>query len=476
MNESGQAALAPKALAAVRREKMLHDGENVLVALSGGADSMALLIFLCHYREELKLGSLSAAHINHGLRGEEAKRDEDFVRSECERLGVPLFVYKTDVAAEAQKRGEGIEEAGRRVRYAYLAKQAESLNACVATAHTLSDSIETVLFHMARGCGLRGLCGIPPVRFYRGDTGQVKIIRPLIDCTRADTEEFCAAQDIPFVQDSTNADISFARNRIRHCLVPEFRSINAGAEEAFLRLMRHARSDEALLNELAEDALGKAELTDGRDGYDAGALYRLPQALRVRALESAIRKKTECRCSDVQLMKIEALFVHNGSFTLNGTTQVRVSQGRFAVIVNNNKTESKNISQEILLKPGISCIFNGRIYMPRLLSIEEFKKQQKVHKNLLKNALDYDKITGKLILRARRPGDSCHPAGRGIKKTLKKLFGEAKLPAERRDAVPLVCDQNGIVLVGGFGCDDRVRIDEAARRVLVLYENERVEQ
>lgn len=467
MNESGQTALVAKALAAIRRENMLHDGDNILVALSGGADSMSLLVFLHRYREEFRLGSLTAAHVNHRLRGEEADRDEQFVREQCRHLDIPLLVYKANVAAEAQKSGEGIEEAGRRIRYAYLAEQAEQRNACIATAHTLSDSIETVLFHMARGCGLRGLCGIPPVRDYTDAGRHIPVIRPLIDCTRPDIEAFCGQYGIPYVQDSTNTDTAYARNRIRHRILPEFRSINPDFESVFLRMMRHAQNDEAYLAELAQSALKDAELTDGRDGYDAQILNRLPSALRIRAIQAAITEKTEYCCSDAQLKVIENLLKKNGSLILNSNARIRVSQGRFAVLID-EIAESDSFLKKIYLTPGISCIFYGRIYMPRLMSLEDFEKQQKIHKNLLKNSLNYDKITGNLILRTRLPGDAYRPAGRGLKKTIKKLFGEAKLPAEQRDAVPLVCDGEGIVLVTGFGCDERVRIDESTRRVLVL--------
>ena len=277
-----------KALAAVRRENMLCEGGNVLVALSGGADSMALLCFLREQRKALSIGTLTAAHINHGLRGEEAERDEAFVRAQCERLGIPLLVLRADVAGEATANGEGLEEAGRRVRYTFLTEQARRLHARIATAHTLSDSIETVLFHMARGCGLRGLCGIPPVRTSSFDE-TILIIRPLIDCTRTDIEDYCERGAIPFVNDSTNSDPSYARNRIRHHIVPEFKAINPDAEAAFFRLQKHARAEDAFLDGLAEKALRNAALTDGRDGYNAGILRKLPEVLRNRALAMVVR-------------------------------------------------------------------------------------------------------------------------------------------------------------------------------------------
>ena len=192
-----------RALETIQRHHLLAPGAAVIAAVSGGADSMALLFLLEEIREEFSL-KLSAAHIHHGLRGAEADRDEALVRDTCKRLQIPLSTLHADVALEAERTGEGIEECGRRVRYAYL----ESLDehALIATAHTLDDQLETFLMHFARGAGLHGLCGIPAKRG--------RIIRPLIDCTREEIEAYCAQRQIPYVIDSTNLSHDYVRNRV----------------------------------------------------------------------------------------------------------------------------------------------------------------------------------------------------------------------------------------------------------------------
>mgnify|MGYP000253249413 FL=1 len=257
MNEIGS-NLVNKAYNAIEQERMLDKTEkneavNVLVALSGGADSMALLHFFIQHKNKLGIVKLSAAHINHMLRDDESERDENFVSEQCRALGIPLYLKKTDVAREAELSGEGLEEAGRRIRYDFFYEIALKTSSVIATAHTLSDSIETVLLNQARGCGLKGLYGIPPVREVTVDGKVLKIIRPLIYCTRAEIEDFCRENGIRYVTDSTNSQTDFSRNRIRHIVVPSLKSINPDVESAFLRLMQHARQDGELLETLAAE-------------------------------------------------------------------------------------------------------------------------------------------------------------------------------------------------------------------------------
>ncbi|KAA3379260.1 tRNA lysidine(34) synthetase TilS [Akkermansia muciniphila] len=170
---------------------MLKKGDSVLVCLSGGADSVSLLSVLRQLSGPWAL-TLYACHLNHCLRGEEARRDEDFVRALCKEWGVPLTVGREDVGKFAKESGRSVEEAAREVRYALFAKEAGRLGAKIATAHTLSDDVETVLFHVTRGTGLSGLCGIPPVRG--------NIIRPLLCCTRREVEAYLAEEGLSYVE------------------------------------------------------------------------------------------------------------------------------------------------------------------------------------------------------------------------------------------------------------------------------------
>ncbi|MCI8497643.1 MAG: tRNA lysidine(34) synthetase TilS [Clostridiales bacterium] len=257
---------------------MVKKGDCVLVGLSGGADSTSLLHVLCSMREEWKI-TVSAAHLNHCLRGEESDRDEAFCRKLCEQIGVSLTVERADVAKAAKRSGESVEQCGRRLRYALFERESLKNGARIATAHTLSDSVETVLLHLTRGTGLKGLCGIPPVRG--------NIIRPLIECTRADVERYAADQGLSFVEDSSNRSRDYARNRVRLDVVPVLETLNPSLAQSVSRMMRQARQDEQCLAGLAEEALRKAAR---QDGYSVSELLNCPDAVLTRAVIEAGRR------------------------------------------------------------------------------------------------------------------------------------------------------------------------------------------
>ena len=458
--EQAPAGLAFKTAEFVRLEALLQPGDRVLAAVSGGADSVALLHWLCAERAAGRLGGVAAAHLHHGLRGEEADRDEAFVRHLCEKLSVPLYVRREDVGARAREAGEGLEEAGRRLRYAFFDEIARTEGYDrVATAHTLSDNVETVLLHMTRGCGPDGLCGIAPSRG--------RLIRPLLTCTREEVEAYCRECGLDFVTDSTNADVTYARNRVRGRVVPELERINPKMQEAFGRLIRQARGDAACWEEQVQGGLRRAE--DEAGNYRLSVLRELPEAVRMRALRAAVRQRQSGECGDEALRRLDALLYADGTCTLPGGLQAesRASADclRFFFPV-----RPKEIAARCPVALGKVMTFWTKNYRLDVILAEDYRTRQKVHKNLLKNTLDYDKIIGDLYLRARLPGDAYHPAGRGVGKRIKKLFSEAHIAEEQRLSWPVLCDDAGIVLVPGFGCDERVRPDDSTRRVLVFAE------
>lgn len=249
--------------------KMIEEGNAVVIALSGGADSVSLL----HAMKQLsgRLGvEVSACHINHHIRGEESDRDMRFCEELCRRLGIPLVIREADVPALQQKH-ESLEECARRVRYDFFAEVSGGKK--LATAHNSNDCAETVLLNMMRGTGLKGLCGVPPVRG--------NIIRPLIYCTRADVEEYCRSNDLTWVTDSTNLDTDYTRNKIRHIILPEMLKINGSLFPTMNRMERSLRSDSDFLEEMAAKALEEARCLGG---YSAEALAALPTPLQSRAI------------------------------------------------------------------------------------------------------------------------------------------------------------------------------------------------
>jgi len=249
---------------------MLPPGAAVVAGLSGGADSVALLHWL-HSIMQANSIRLIAAHVNHGLRGEESDQDEAFCAALCERLDIPLHVKRLDIAAMAKAEGIGIEEAGRNARYAFFEELAQEIPGTrVALAHTLSDRIETMLLNMRRGAALRGLCSIPPVRALGGSA---MVIRPLIECSRAQVEAYCAGHQLDYRTDSSNLEPTYRRNQIRLEALPAlhlndnamrrmFRALEA--DEQFLLQEAERRSQEDNLPEPLQSRLLRQELISAR--------------------------------------------------------------------------------------------------------------------------------------------------------------------------------------------------------------------
>ena len=257
--------------------KMTENVRTVIAALSGGADSVSMLRALLMLRGELGI-TFRACHLNHCLRGEESDADEWFCAELCGRLEIPLDTARIDVNALRGKH-ESLEEAARRLRYGFfreVLKGAEA-PAVLATAHTASDNVETVLFNLTRGTGAGGLCGIPPVRRSDG----LVVVRPLIGCTRADAESFLEALGQNHITDRSNFSVEYSRNRIRLNVVPELEKINPALAEGIARMTRNLRGDNAYLEELAEKALSDSR--SGR-GWQAAQLAALPDPIKARAV------------------------------------------------------------------------------------------------------------------------------------------------------------------------------------------------
>lgn len=448
-----------KASDTIRRYGMFDGVKAVVAGVSGGADSMTLLHFLCAVKNEFGI-TVFAAHVNHGLRGAEADRDEQFVKDACRRLGVELFTLHADVRAETGKTGESEEQAGRRVRYEFFARLCEEHGAVAATAHTLSDAIETLLFNIARGTGLRGLCGIPPKRD--------GVIRPLIRDTRADIEAYCRENRIGFVTDSTNFCRDYARNRLRLDAAPVLYRVNPSFGRAAARLFDNLAEDEALLSQMAQSLLEKARA--GENEYDAAILRTAEPALRTRAVAEAARL---CSGTDQEARHIRAVCAILGKNA--GRLQIR---GCFAEIFRGKlrffrvfPDEGKNF-----VFPLAEGVYKNRYYDIIIKSVdgdEIAARLKKINKLYLKNALDCDKIIGSADVGGRRDGDFFRPAGRGVSKTLKKLYNEAGVGREKRAFLPCARDEKGILWVGGFGADERCAARAGTKRAFLLSVAER---
>lgn len=266
-------AFTDKVLKAISDCNMLNTGDAVVAALSGGADSVSLLQALILLRERLGI-TVSACHVNHCLRGAESDRDMQFCKDLCDKLGVELHILTIDVAAKQQKH-ESLEECARRIRYAFFDEVSRGKK--LATAHNSNDCAETVILNMLRGTGLKGLYGIPPVRG--------NIIRPLIYCTRAEVEQYCADNSLSYVTDSTNLSSDYTRNKVRQQILPQMLAINGSLFDTMSRMEKSLREDSELLESMASQALEKAQKNGG---WIASAIAALPKPIKARAVKQIL--------------------------------------------------------------------------------------------------------------------------------------------------------------------------------------------
>lgn len=425
----------------IERYNMALRGARVVVALSGGADSMALLYSLYSLRDEYDI-HLEACHINHGIRGEDAKRDECFVKAECEKLGVKLHIFSYDVPAVAKERKLGLEECGRQMRYEAFSSLGDCL---VATAHTLSDRCETLLLNETRGASLKGICSIPAVRG--------NIIRPLIDCTRDEIEEYCARNSISYVTDKTNFDDLYSRNRIRLNVIPELKKINPSFEKAISRLISSADEAQEYLQEETLKALNGARL---ENGYNADAIKAQHPLIRKRVLAEIIESEAGVKPELIHLELAEGI-LDGGTVQIIGETVIAVKGS--VLYVNPEAEESDEWEYDF---SDFEASFKGRKIKATVFNKNDVSPKQFVHNKVL----DYDAVVGKCIIRNRRAGDKMRLAGSSCTKTLKKLFNEKK--PEGRNNLMILSDEEGILWVEKLGCADRAKITEKTKKIIVI--------
>ena len=424
-------------------ESLLPVSGTVLCAVSGGADSVYLLHRLLESGVQVE-----CAHFNHCLRGAESDRDEAFVRALCEGLGVRARFGRGDVAAYAAEAGLGTEEAARRLRYAFLDRAADEAGAAaIATAHTADDNAETMLLNLARGAGLKGLCGIPERRG--------RIIRPILDTTRREIESWLAERGIAHVEDSTNLLDEYSRNRLRHRAVPALASVNPGFVRAASRTARLLRRDEEFLEGLAREFLGKHT-----DGIPCAQLLELPLPVSTRALRLASGSAlTEQQVeAALELAGGEGL----GYLSLPGT-RLRRERGRLFF-------EAPSESEA---PPSRELVLDGETQLPEYglrLRCRSVERAGEIHSSLNTFFFKCENICGTITCTPKRDGDRIRLAGRGCTKKLKALFAERGLSAAERARLPVLRDGKGPIAVPGFGTAERViaRAGESALRVDII--------
>ena len=390
-----------------RAHGLIEKGDRIVCAVSGGADSMALLWSLYLLKEEWDL-TVEAAHFNHHLRGEESDRDEAFVRDFCEGYGIPLYVG----SAEVKPGKKGLEAAAREARYAFL----RTLPGKIATAHTADDNAETILLHLVRGTGLKGLGGIMP--------RNGNVIRPLLSVTRAQVEGLLEEYCVNHIEDSSNETDQFLRNRLRHGVMPLLRQENPRIAENLSAMALRLRQDEEALSSMADA------------NADVPTLRSQSPAVRARSLEQFLKSSGVREPEGVHIDQAEALvFSDNPSARANfpGVTITR-RYDRLEVLKN------EEVPAEVELPMGETITFGPwEITCTEAESIEN-------------NDRTFTLIPeGPVRVRSRQSGDTLRLEG-GTK-SLKKRLIDKKIPAGQRALLPVLEDDRGILAVAELGAD-----------------------
>ena len=427
--------LAAEAAAFADQYQMLPQGSTVLCAVSGGKDSMALLSVLQTLAPERNL-MIHAAHFNHQLRGEESQRDEDFVSKWCADHNIPLTIGSGDVAQAAQEQGKGIEETARAMRYGFLTETAQEVGAeKIATAHNADDNAETVLLHLVRGSGLDGLTGIPPVRGI--------LIRPLLGVPRIDIEVYLAQENIPHVEDSSNQDTKFARNRIRQAILPVMKDLNPAFVSTLSANLVHLREDRELLHDMAESVTCDALVEDGKVSIQAASLADLPHPIAARAVKQLLAKAGRFQVSAVHIDQIIELATGE-----TPSANLNLPEGLFAwreyenLVICPAEAIPPSFSLRLLTGPGVFALDNGWQIEIEETTCPEIPAQEEYEWDI-----DRESVTFPLVLRARQ---QLRLPGRRTK-TLKKWFIDEKIPRQHRQSVPVLADETGLLAAAGLG-------------------------
>ena len=432
-------------------KKYCADGKDgLLVGISGGSDSVALLHILRRLKYDGMLTNLSAAHMHHGIRGQYADDDAEYVRTLCGNWGIPLYEERADAIALSKAEDMTLEEAARTARYSFLRRAKQSCGAAyVVTAHHRDDQAETILLHLLRGAGLAGLCGM--------QVCSDDILRPLLTTSRDEILAYIAQQQLKYCTDESNMEACCLRNRIRLELLPLIkRDYNPSISETISRMAELLSEDEALLHVQAETALDKARVTDG--GYSCSELAELPMALKSRAIRIALERKGALY--DMQRGGINSvcalLQAHTGArMELPCKMEARISYGVLYI----GPCQSSPEPFEIPFSwPGETITPGGRFIARVVDRMRTDEKSDVAY-------VDAEKMSSDMVVRRRRPGDRFFPLGAPGGRKLKEYLIDKKVPRTERE-IPLLASGGDVLFFPGGTVAQQVCVDERTTRIL----------
>ena len=465
---------------------MLEQDSRVVIGISGGPDSVCLLDFLCELKKERNL-SLYVVHVHHGLRGESADQDEQFVRNLCKQYEVPYYCFYEKVKERADREKISIEEAGRLCRYEKMEQvRKETKSDYIAVAHHANDQAETILFHLVRGSGIEGLKGISPKREH--------IIRPFLNVTKQEILEQLKKKHLSYRIDETNEEIVYTRNKIRHQWIPMMQQVN---EEAVQHICQAAELM-AIANDYIKQESNKAyesclvteqRCKDGTIQMFQFSVQRLQENHLFLRLE--IIKKILCQL--IGARQITTVNINQINQLLEGETGKTISlpKGYIAkkqyeiLILEKNKEERMEEKEGYVYElevPSDMYIdeIGGEIRLSLLENDRIWKKEQdfeqRISKETYKKMFDYDKIKGRLQLRTRRAHDRLSIDGLGRHKSLRRFFIDEKIPREQRDVFPILADEDGILWLLGYRIGAKYKVEVTTKRILLVEYEKRTKE
>ncbi|TET39499.1 MAG: tRNA lysidine(34) synthetase TilS [Dehalococcoidia bacterium] len=464
--------LRRRILKSIQREALIEGEETLLVGVSGGPDSVCLLHILCQLKETLGV-VLHVVHLNHMLRGAASHADARYVSQLAQRLGLAATVEERDVLAYQKEHRLSLEEAARVVRYDFFAEVATSLGARrIALGHTADDQVETILMHLVRGSGLAGLRGMQAITLWRScqSGASVLVVRPLLEVTREETEEYCRAYDLEPRTDFSNYALDHTRNRFRYELVPLLQSYNPNIGAALMRTARAAADDLSFLEEQLSLVWDRV-VREQPNGLllDTKAVDSLHPALRRHLLRRVLQGLLG-DLADIESIHIEKMME---ALSKPAGKRLFLPKGLVFYIGYNTCVVTKGAFDTCPFPPLEG---ENRINLPGETILPGWRVKATITPHLPQDArgggfstyLDLDEAGTNLLVRGRRAGDRFQPLGMEQPKKLQDFMVDAKIPRAWRDRVPLVCSPEGILWVVGWRIAEQVRVRDNTKQVLLL--------
>ena len=443
----------------IQKHNMLKEGDRVVVGVSGGPDSTALIHLLCRLKQDYKLG-IWIAHLNHELRSE-AKEEAEWVKRFASQLKVPIILDSLNVALIAKEKKMSVEMAAREVRYNFFERVANEVRATkIALGHTASDQVETLLMRLIRGTGLDGLTGIPPIRG--------KIIRPLINIFREEIEKYCQIYNLYPCRDSSNQKLFFFRNKIRLRLIPFIcREYNPQFNQVLFQTADILREERKCLDEIAERILKKLILkrSDRQITINAEKLLSShPLALQRRVIRKLILevKGNLKNVSFIHIDKILKLRSDKGTKIINLPGDIIAKREYHQLVIEKREQKYPSFFSSLSVPGKTILSYPGFLFESEV----SYKKSSCFSSDPYCIQLDWDKLPDSLFLRGRKKGDKFQPLGMKGEKKLKDFFIDLKIPLQQRDKIPILVSGKRIVWVVGYRIDDRFKVDEHTNRIL----------